>query len=75
MPANAPDLPDALRTPFEIPFAQLLAYHLSVRVEVDPDNPSPDGAITRVVRPFRIHETSGISGSIQIISTSSVNWK
>ena len=64
MPANAPDLPDALRTPFEIPFAQLLAYHLSVRVEVDPDNPSPDGAITRVVRPFRIHETSEISGSI-----------
>ena len=56
MPANAPGLPDCLRTPFEIPFAQLLAYHLSVHAQVDPDNPSPDGTLTRVVRPFRIHE-------------------
>jgi tagatose-6-phosphate ketose/aldose isomerase len=51
----APSLPDALRTPFEMPFAQLLAYHLSVGARVDPDNPSPNGTITRVVRPFRIH--------------------
>ena len=56
MPAMAPSLPDSLRTPFEIPFAQLLAYHLSINAQVDPDNPSPSGAITRVVRPFRIHE-------------------
>ncbi len=56
LPAIAPSLPDSLRTPFEIPFAQLLAYHLSVNAEVDPDNPSPKGTITRVVRPFRIHE-------------------
>ncbi len=56
IPANAPEFPDSLRTPFEIPFAQLLAYHLSVNAQVDPDNPSPDGAITRVVRPFRIHD-------------------
>ena len=56
IPANAPMLPDALRTPFEIPFAQLLAYHLSIHAQVDPDNPSPDGTITRVVKPFRIHE-------------------
>ncbi len=28
--ANAPELPDILRTPFEIVFAQLLAYHLSL---------------------------------------------
>ena len=56
LPANAPALPDALRTPFEIVFAQLLAWHLSVHVGINPDNPSPDGVITRVVRPFRIHE-------------------
>ena len=56
LPATAPSLPDSLRTPFEIPFAQLLAYHLSVNAQVDPDNPSPNGTITRVVRPFRIHE-------------------
>jgi tagatose-6-phosphate ketose/aldose isomerase len=55
IPAGAPGLPDGLRTPFEIPVAQLLAYHLSVAAQVDPDNPSPDGTITRVVRPFRIH--------------------
>ena len=56
--ANAPSLPDALRTPFEVPLAQLLAYQLSVKVQVDPDNPSPNGTITRVVRPFRIHQES-----------------
>lgn len=55
IPATAPTLPDAMRTPFEIPFAQLLAYHLSVNAQIDPDNPSPNGTITRVVRPFRIH--------------------
>lgn len=61
IPAAAPTLPDALRTPFEIPFAQLLAYHLSVNAQVNPDDPSPDGAITRVVRPFRLHEKSATS--------------
>lgn len=55
LPAMAPTLPDELRTPFEIPIAQLLAYHLSVAKNVDPDNPSPNGTITRVVRPFRLH--------------------
>ena len=55
IPAVAADLPDGLRTPFEIVLAQLLAYQLSVAVNVDPDNPSPDGTITRVVKPFRIH--------------------
>ena len=56
IPAIAPSLPDSLRTPFEIPLAQLLAYHLSVHAQVNPDDPSPKGTITRVVRPFRIHE-------------------
>lgn len=55
IPGNAPGIPDGLRTPFEVPFAQLLAYHLAVKCGVDPDNPSLDGAITRVVRPFKIH--------------------
>ena len=55
IPANAPELPDRLRTPFEVTLSQLLAYHLSLSVQVDPDNPSPNGTITRVVRPFRIH--------------------
>ena len=56
IPAAAPELPDALRTPFEVAFGQLLAFHLSVHAQVNPDDPSPTGAITRVVRPFRLHE-------------------
>lgn len=56
VPAAAGELPDALRVPFEIPFAQLLAYHLSLSQRLDPDNPSPLGAITRVVAPFTIHD-------------------
>jgi tagatose-6-phosphate ketose/aldose isomerase len=55
VPAMAPNLPDDLRGPFEIIFSQLLAYHLSLASELDPDNPSPDGVITRVVQPFQLH--------------------
>jgi tagatose-6-phosphate ketose/aldose isomerase len=55
IPAMAPDLPDDLRAPFEIVFAQLLAYHLSLASGLDPDNPSPDGVITRVVKRFQLH--------------------
>lgn len=53
--AAAPELPDSLRTPFEVPVAQLLAYHLSVHAAINPDNPSPGDVVTRVVREFRIH--------------------
>jgi len=55
-PAMAPDLPDILRTPFEIVFPQLLAYHLSLRAGLDPDSPSPSGVIHRVVQGVRIYE-------------------
>ncbi|HEY7304993.1 MAG TPA: hypothetical protein VH601_12805 [Bryobacteraceae bacterium] len=56
LPAIAPHLHDTLRVPFEIPFGQLLAYELSLRCGLDPDNPSPTGVITRVVQGFRVHE-------------------
>jgi D-galactosamine 6-phosphate deaminase/isomerase len=56
VPAMAAELPDNLRTPFEIVFPQLLAYHLSVHAGLNPDNPSPGGVITRVVQGVRIHE-------------------
>jgi tagatose-6-phosphate ketose/aldose isomerase len=55
VPANAPELPDSLRTPFEIVFPQLLAYRLSLNAGLDPDNPSPDGVITRVVQAVRTY--------------------
>jgi tagatose-6-phosphate ketose/aldose isomerase len=58
IPAHAGQAPDYLRVPFEIPFAQLLAYHLSLNHGLDPDSPSPTGAITRVVQKFVIHDAS-----------------
>ena len=48
--------PDWLRIPFDIVFAQLLGYHLSLGLDLDPDSPSPDGVITRVVQGVRIYE-------------------
>jgi tagatose-6-phosphate ketose/aldose isomerase len=56
IPASSGHIRDELRVPFEIPFAQLLAYHLSLREGLDPDNPSPLGAITRVVQKFVIYD-------------------
>ncbi len=53
--AAASELPDDLRTPFEIVFPQLLAYHLSLAMELNPDNPSPGGIINRVVNGVRLH--------------------
>jgi tagatose-6-phosphate ketose/aldose isomerase len=54
--AIAPKLPDNLRTPFEIVFAQLLALQLSLKMGLNPDNPSPEGVINRVVQGVRIHD-------------------
>lgn len=48
-------LPDELRTPAAIVFAQLLAFHWSLRLGLDPDNPSPGGVINRVVQGVRIY--------------------
>jgi len=57
--AVAPEANDTLRTPFEILGPQLLSYYLSLRIGLNPDNPSPDGVINRVVQGVRIyHEAS-----------------
>jgi tagatose-6-phosphate ketose/aldose isomerase len=53
---KASSLPDYLRTPAEVVFAQLLGYHLSLGLGLDPDNPSPSGVINRVVQGVRIYE-------------------
>ena len=55
IPAVAPDLPDALRTPYEIIAPQLFGYHLSLAKGINPDNPSPGGVINRVVQGVTIH--------------------
>jgi tagatose-6-phosphate ketose/aldose isomerase len=56
VPAMAPDIIDEFRTPFEIVFPQFLGYYLSLGLGLDPDNPSPNGVITRVVRKFQLHD-------------------
>jgi D-galactosamine 6-phosphate deaminase/isomerase len=58
IPAVLPEAPDEFRTPFEIVIPQLLGYHLSLRQGLNPDNPSPDGVITRVVQGVKIHSAS-----------------
>jgi tagatose-6-phosphate ketose/aldose isomerase len=55
IPAIAAQEDDALRTPYEIVGPQLLGYHLSLRIGLNPDSPSPDGIINRVVRGVKIH--------------------
>jgi tagatose-6-phosphate ketose/aldose isomerase len=55
IPAVAPNLDDALRTPFEILGPQLFGYHLSLQIGLNPDNPSPEGVINRVVSGVRIY--------------------
>jgi tagatose-6-phosphate ketose/aldose isomerase len=55
IPAVAPRMDDTLRTPYEIVAAQLLGYNLSLLAGLNPDNPSPDGIINRVVQGVRIH--------------------
>jgi tagatose-6-phosphate ketose/aldose isomerase len=55
IPAVAPHADDALRTPYEILAPQLLGYHLSLRIGLNPDSPSPDGVINRVVQGVILH--------------------
>lgn len=55
IPAIAPEEDDDLRTPYEIVGPQWLGYYLSLGLGLNPDNPSPNGIINRVVRGVRIH--------------------
>lgn len=59
IPAVVPNAPDELRTSFEIIAPQLLGYRLSLRMGLNPDSPSPDGIINRVVESFNIYTTKG----------------
>lgn len=53
---GAEELPDWMRTAFDIVFAQMLGYHMSLARGLDPDNPSPGSVITRVVQGVEIYE-------------------
>jgi tagatose-6-phosphate ketose/aldose isomerase len=67
LPAVLPEAPDDLRTPFEILIPQLLGYHLSLCLGLNPDNPSPDGVISRVVQGVKIH--SAPSNGVGVLRT------
>jgi tagatose-6-phosphate ketose/aldose isomerase len=55
IPAILPYAPDALRTPFEIVALHLLGYHLSLGAGLNPDSPSRDGVINRVVQGVKLY--------------------
>lgn len=46
---------DEYRAPIDVMFGQLLGLFLSLECGLRPDNPSPNGAISRVVSGVRIH--------------------
>ncbi len=48
-------LPDVYRPPCDVIFGQLLGLFFSLRWNLQPDHPSPNGAITRVVQGVKIY--------------------
>jgi tagatose-6-phosphate ketose/aldose isomerase len=48
-------VPDDCRPPVDVLFGQLLGLFLSLRCNLMPDRPSPDGVISRVVQNVTIH--------------------
>jgi tagatose-6-phosphate ketose/aldose isomerase len=49
------DIDDDYRAPVDVMFGQLLGLFLSLRWNLRPDCPSPNGAISRVVQHVNIH--------------------
>jgi tagatose-6-phosphate ketose/aldose isomerase len=54
-PGMRDDLDDDYRTPVDVIFGQLLGLFFSLRCGLKPDNPSPNGAITRVVQSVNLY--------------------
>ncbi|HWO32633.1 MAG TPA: hypothetical protein VNO32_27870, partial [Candidatus Acidoferrum sp.] len=52
---DAPDLRDEYRAPVDVILAQLLGLFCSLRLGLQPDCPSPNGAISRVVSHVNIY--------------------
>jgi tagatose-6-phosphate ketose/aldose isomerase len=52
---NAPELADQYRAPVDVILAQLLGLFCSLRLGLQPDCPSPNGAISRVVSHVNIY--------------------
>jgi tagatose-6-phosphate ketose/aldose isomerase len=49
------DFPDDYRAPVDVIFGQLLGLFSSLRAGLQPDQPSPNGAIARVVSHVKIY--------------------
>jgi tagatose-6-phosphate ketose/aldose isomerase len=49
------DFPDLYRPVLDVMFGQLLGLFTSMRCGLKPDQPSPTGAITRVVQPIKLY--------------------
>ncbi|HKF06789.1 MAG TPA: hypothetical protein VKB49_31010 [Candidatus Sulfotelmatobacter sp.] len=49
------DFPDDYRPILDVMFGQLLGLFASMRCGLKPDQPSPNGAITRVVQPIKLY--------------------
>jgi len=54
-PANVAGIADEYRAPVDVMFGQLLGLFCSIRWNLQPDSPSPDGVISRVVQNVSIH--------------------
>lgn len=54
LPSNV-DLPDNYRPVLDVMLGQLLGLFASLRCGLKPDQPSPNGAITRVVQPIKLY--------------------
>jgi len=54
-PETGHAVPDDCRPPIDVLFGQLLGLFFSLRFNLMPDQPSPSGAITRVVQNVRIY--------------------
>jgi tagatose-6-phosphate ketose/aldose isomerase len=56
LPLNCPmDLPDYYRPALDVMLGQLLGLFAALRCGLKPDQPSPTGAITRVVQPIKLY--------------------
>ena len=49
------DFPDVYRPVLDVMFGQLIGLFASMRSGLKPDQPSPNGAITRVVQPIKLY--------------------
>lgn len=54
-PANVTGIGDEYRAPVDVMFGQLLGLFCSIHWNLQPDSPSPDGVISRVVQNVSIH--------------------